>query len=178
MILMWFTHASSGYKLTNCIKILYWEECLCDYIKWLFVSVLNDFLATMLFIISVLEFNGWIFCLFAEHQERLKVIHDKFKEEVNQHLLDCRSILEELEAYNLELKGTADLQSVWRVQIRIWWWQSFYIFVLVPICILDCSLIVCISIRSAYGDGKVFIFLADSSFQPVSCTFSICDLQQ
>lgn len=49
----------------------------------------------------------------ADQQERLKLIHDKFKEEVNQHLSDCRSILEELEAYNMELKEGMDRQSMW-----------------------------------------------------------------
>ncbi|KAF8387590.1 hypothetical protein HHK36_026243 [Tetracentron sinense] len=48
---------------------------------------------------------------FQEQQERLKLIHEKFKEEVNQHLQDCRSTLEELEAYQIELKGTAERQS-------------------------------------------------------------------
>ncbi|XP_020274300.1 meiosis-specific protein PAIR3 isoform X1 [Asparagus officinalis] len=48
---------------------------------------------------------------FQEKQESIKHIHDKFNEEINHHLLDCRSILEDLEACNLELKGTADRQK-------------------------------------------------------------------
>lgn len=48
---------------------------------------------------------------FREHQERIKLIHDKFKEEVNLHLLDCRTTLEELQACNMELKETSDRQK-------------------------------------------------------------------
>ncbi|KAF8392751.1 hypothetical protein HHK36_023100 [Tetracentron sinense] len=48
---------------------------------------------------------------FLEQQERLKLIHKKFKEEVNQHLQDCRSTVEELEAYRIGLKGTAERQK-------------------------------------------------------------------
>ncbi|XP_026657893.2 meiosis-specific protein PAIR3-like [Phoenix dactylifera] len=49
---------------------------------------------------------------FQEQQGKLKFIHDKFKEEVNQHLLDCTSILEEFEAHQTELKGCADRQKM------------------------------------------------------------------
>ncbi|XP_042475459.1 meiosis-specific protein ASY3 isoform X2 [Macadamia integrifolia] len=48
---------------------------------------------------------------FEEQQERLKVIQDKFKEEVNQHLQDSKSTLEELEAYKMDLKGAAAKQK-------------------------------------------------------------------
>lgn len=39
------------------------------------------------------------------------MIHDKFREEVNQYLMDCKSSLEEFDAFQMELKGTADKQS-------------------------------------------------------------------
>ncbi|KAG0482930.1 hypothetical protein HPP92_011014 [Vanilla planifolia] len=45
---------------------------------------------------------------FDGHHEKLKLLHEKFKEEVNQQILNCSSTLEELEAQNTELKGTAD----------------------------------------------------------------------
>ncbi|XP_077218564.1 asynaptic protein [Tasmannia lanceolata] len=48
---------------------------------------------------------------FQEQQERLKLLHDKFKEELNQSLQDCRSVLEEVEAYHIELKGTSERQK-------------------------------------------------------------------
>ncbi|KAJ4954864.1 hypothetical protein NE237_011647 [Protea cynaroides] len=48
---------------------------------------------------------------FQEQQERLKVIQDKFKEEVNQHLQDSMSTLEELEVYKGDLKGAAEKQK-------------------------------------------------------------------
>uniref|UniRef100_A0A1D1XWQ6 Meiosis-specific protein ASY3-like coiled-coil domain-containing protein n=1 Tax=Anthurium amnicola TaxID=1678845 RepID=A0A1D1XWQ6_9ARAE len=48
---------------------------------------------------------------FLEQQEKLKAIHEKFKEEVNQHLVDCRGTLEELEAYQEELKGNVERQK-------------------------------------------------------------------
>ncbi|XP_008227768.1 PREDICTED: uncharacterized protein LOC103327247 [Prunus mume] len=47
---------------------------------------------------------------FEEQQEHLKVIYDKFKEQVNQHLQDCRSTLEGLEVYQTEFKGTVEKQ--------------------------------------------------------------------
>ncbi|OVA16610.1 hypothetical protein BVC80_1543g42 [Macleaya cordata] len=49
---------------------------------------------------------------FQEQQERLKLIQDKFKEEINQHLQDSRSTLDDLEAYQIELKGNAEKQSM------------------------------------------------------------------
>ncbi|WOK93276.1 hypothetical protein Cni_G01971 [Canna indica] len=49
---------------------------------------------------------------FQEQQERLRFIHDKFKEEVDQHLLDCRNTLEKIEAYKIELKVGLDRQKV------------------------------------------------------------------
>ncbi|XP_068660188.1 meiosis-specific protein ASY3 [Aristolochia californica] len=45
---------------------------------------------------------------FEEKQERLKLIHGKFKEQVNQHLQDYQSAFEELEAFHMELKGEAE----------------------------------------------------------------------
>ncbi|PQQ12074.1 charged multivesicular body protein 7 isoform X1 [Prunus yedoensis var. nudiflora] len=48
---------------------------------------------------------------FEEQQEHLKVIYDKFKEQVNQHLQDCRSTLEGLEVYQTEFKGTVEKQK-------------------------------------------------------------------
>ncbi|URD84654.1 hypothetical protein MUK42_18215 [Musa troglodytarum] len=48
---------------------------------------------------------------FQEQQERLRFMHNKFKEEVDQHLLGCRSTLEEIEAYKIELKGSLDRQK-------------------------------------------------------------------
>lgn len=47
-----------------------------------------------------------------EHQEKLKLIHEKFKEEVNQHLQDCSNTLEGLEADKIEFKGTFEKQSM------------------------------------------------------------------
>ncbi|KAF7057409.1 hypothetical protein CFC21_064689 [Triticum aestivum] len=48
---------------------------------------------------------------FEEQQELLRVLHEKFKEEVNQQLLGCKNSLEEFEAYHAELKGVADKQK-------------------------------------------------------------------
>ncbi|GKV23335.1 hypothetical protein SLEP1_g33074 [Rubroshorea leprosula] len=48
---------------------------------------------------------------FQEQQEQLKLIHEKFKEDINHHLLDCRSTLEALEAHQIELKGTLKKQK-------------------------------------------------------------------
>lgn len=48
---------------------------------------------------------------FEEQQEQLRVLHEKFKEEVNQQLLGCKNSLEAFEAYHAELKGVADKQK-------------------------------------------------------------------
>ncbi|KAH1081143.1 hypothetical protein J1N35_020904 [Gossypium stocksii] len=47
-----------------------------------------------------------------EQQELLKLILEKFKEDIHRHLLDCSSILEGMEAYQNELKGTMKKQKV------------------------------------------------------------------
>ncbi|KAI0506982.1 hypothetical protein KFK09_013100 [Dendrobium nobile] len=49
---------------------------------------------------------------FEEHQERLGLIHEKYKEDFNHQLLNCSSTLEELEAQNVEIKVTSDRQKV------------------------------------------------------------------
>ncbi|RZC48830.1 hypothetical protein C5167_017249 [Papaver somniferum] len=48
---------------------------------------------------------------FLEQQERLKLIQDKFKEEINQHIQDCKNTLDDLEAYQIELKENAEKQN-------------------------------------------------------------------
>ncbi|XP_072146844.1 meiosis-specific protein PAIR3 isoform X2 [Setaria viridis] len=48
---------------------------------------------------------------FEEQQEKLRILHEKFKEEVNKQLLDCRTSLEDFESYHAELKGVADKQK-------------------------------------------------------------------
>lgn len=45
-------------------------------------------------------------------QEKLRILHEKFKEEVNKQLLNCRSSLEDFESYHAELKGVADKQKL------------------------------------------------------------------
>lgn len=49
---------------------------------------------------------------FQEQQEQLKLIYERFKEEVLQHLRDCKSTLEGLEADQIEFKGTIEKQKV------------------------------------------------------------------
>ncbi|KAB1224084.1 Transcription factor PIF3 [Morella rubra] len=49
---------------------------------------------------------------FEEQQHELKLIHKKFKEDINRHLQDCRSTLEGLEAHHIVLKGTVEKQSL------------------------------------------------------------------
>ncbi|KAJ9187958.1 hypothetical protein P3X46_003365 [Hevea brasiliensis] len=46
-----------------------------------------------------------------EQQEKLKLIHDKFKEDIHQHLHDCKRTVEELEMHHNELKGTVKKQK-------------------------------------------------------------------
>lgn len=48
---------------------------------------------------------------FEDQQEKLRILHERFKEEVNKQLLNCRSSLEDFESYHAELKGVADKQK-------------------------------------------------------------------
>ncbi|PNT67354.1 hypothetical protein BRADI_3g25913v3, partial [Brachypodium distachyon] len=45
-------------------------------------------------------------------QEQLRVLHEKFKDEVNHQLLGFKNSLEDFDAYHAELKGVADKQKV------------------------------------------------------------------
>ncbi|KAE8697235.1 putative Phytochrome interacting factor 3 [Hibiscus syriacus] len=47
-----------------------------------------------------------------EQQEQLKLILEKFKEDIHHHLLDCNSILEGMESHQNELKGIMKKQKV------------------------------------------------------------------
>lgn len=47
-----------------------------------------------------------------DQQKKLRLIYDKFKEEVNLHLQDCRSTVEDLEADQIETKGALEKQSM------------------------------------------------------------------
>ncbi|WJZ90573.1 hypothetical protein VitviT2T_009707 [Vitis vinifera] len=48
---------------------------------------------------------------FQEQQEQLKLIHEKFKDEINQHIQDCRSSIEGLEVHQIELKRNVERQK-------------------------------------------------------------------
>lgn len=50
--------------------------------------------------------------MFTEQQQQLKHINKKFKEEVNQHLQDCRNSLQELEAQQIAFKGIMEKKSM------------------------------------------------------------------
>lgn len=54
-------------------------------------------------------------------------MHSKFKEEINHHLQECKSTLEELEAYETELKGNAERQSMQKTYFG-WWKMDTYMF--------------------------------------------------
>ncbi|CAL0300181.1 unnamed protein product [Lupinus luteus] len=49
---------------------------------------------------------------FEDQQKHLRLIYDKFKEEVNLHLQDCRSTVEGLDADRIEIKGALEKQRV------------------------------------------------------------------
>ncbi|GJN20573.1 hypothetical protein PR202_gb07965 [Eleusine coracana subsp. coracana] len=46
-----------------------------------------------------------------EQQEKLRVLHEKFQEEVNKQLQNCSNSLENFESYHAELKGAAEKQK-------------------------------------------------------------------
>ncbi|CAN6299485.1 unnamed protein product [Urochloa humidicola] len=48
---------------------------------------------------------------FEEQQEKLRILHEKFKEEVDKQLLGCKNSLEDFESYHAELKGVAEKQK-------------------------------------------------------------------
>lgn len=50
--------------------------------------------------------------MFTEQQQQLNHLNRRFKEEVNQHLQDCRNSLQELEAQQIEFKGIMEKQSM------------------------------------------------------------------
>ena len=56
---------------------------------------------------------------FTEKHEKLRVLHEKFKEEVNKQLLDCRDSLKDFESYHAELKEVADKQSKFKTTLNI-----------------------------------------------------------
>ncbi|PIA60628.1 hypothetical protein AQUCO_00300260v1 [Aquilegia coerulea] len=56
---------------------------------------------------------------FQEQHEQLKSIQCKFKEEVAQHLQECKSTLEDLEAFQIELKGNAKKQKALHQKILL-----------------------------------------------------------
>ncbi|MED6144522.1 hypothetical protein PIB30_016369 [Stylosanthes scabra] len=49
---------------------------------------------------------------FEDQQKQLRLICDRFKEEVNMHLQDCKSTIEDLEADQIEIKGSLEKQRV------------------------------------------------------------------
>ncbi|XP_019441255.1 PREDICTED: uncharacterized protein LOC109346252 [Lupinus angustifolius] len=49
---------------------------------------------------------------FEDQQKKLRLIYDKFKEEINLHLQDCRSTVEGLHADQIEIKGALEKQRV------------------------------------------------------------------
>jgi len=50
-----------------------------------------------------------------EQQENLRILHEKFKEEVTKQLQNCSNSLEDFEYYQAELKGAAEKQSKFNV---------------------------------------------------------------
>ena len=48
---------------------------------------------------------------YAAQQEQLKLLHSKFKTEINQLLQEYRHTVEGLEAQRIELKGSVEKQS-------------------------------------------------------------------
>ncbi|KAI5564969.1 hypothetical protein BDE02_14G092800 [Populus trichocarpa] len=48
---------------------------------------------------------------FEEQQEQLKLIHDKFKQDIYQHLQECKITLEGLELHQIDFKGTVKKQK-------------------------------------------------------------------
>ncbi|RYR39550.1 hypothetical protein Ahy_A09g045106 [Arachis hypogaea] len=49
---------------------------------------------------------------FEDQQKQLRLICDRFKEEVNLHLQDCKSTIEDLDADQIEIKGSLEKQRV------------------------------------------------------------------
>lgn len=49
----------------------------------------------------------------SEQEEKINAIREKFKKEVNRHLVDCRGTVEELESFQKEVKTNAERQSMY-----------------------------------------------------------------
>ncbi|GMQ00517.1 hypothetical protein CsSME_00047578 [Camellia sinensis var. sinensis] len=56
-----------------------------------------------------LNLNGQIY--YAEQQEQLKFIYQKFKAEVNRHLEECKSTVEGLDTQEREFRGVVEKQK-------------------------------------------------------------------
>lgn len=76
-------------------------------------------------------FLFYLLYFLAEKQEQLKLILEKFMEDIHHHLLDCRSTLEGMETHQIELKGIMKKQSM----------ATLYIFN--KFLIDDCFIVVC-----------------------------------
>ncbi|KAG2646224.1 hypothetical protein PVAP13_2KG495900 [Panicum virgatum] len=56
---------------------------------------------------------------FEEKHEKLRVLHEKFKEEVNKQLLDCRDSLKDFESYHAELNWPAGAGGTPAARVRV-----------------------------------------------------------
>jgi len=70
----------------------------------------NFFLAQALIAGVLIPFCFFFFC--AEQQEELKLIHDKFKQDIYQHLQECKTTLEGLELHQIDFNGTVKKRSM------------------------------------------------------------------
>lgn len=65
-----------------------------------------------------------------DQQKQLGLIYDRFKEEVNLHLKDCRSTVEDLEADQIEIKGALEKQSM-KTLVFLFWFILYLILVVI-----------------------------------------------
>lgn len=77
-------------------------------------------------IFSLFHFWRFAFVSNAEQQEQLSLIHQKFKEGIHHHLQSCQSTIEELEAHQIELKGTVKKQSMITIKSVIIYFHNWY----------------------------------------------------
>jgi hypothetical protein len=60
------------------------------------------------------------FLWYIVQQEKLRILHEKFKEEVNKQFQDCSNSLEDFESYHEELKVAAEKQSKFNTMSNTW----------------------------------------------------------
>lgn len=135
-----FPHSIFHFVFLQAANIL----CISEYLL-LLNSISNFFLMLYFLNRSFLSYD-YVFSIFffelfltfssfnknVDQQKQLGLIYDRFKEEVNLHLKNCRSTVEDLEADQIEIKGALEKQSM-KTLVFLFWFILYLILVVIKI---------------------------------------------